>query len=877
MFACHLRYSVLTPASGTTSALSGAASDRRRFSAQLLVPSARPRTTFYSARDSPLSLVGERAVDRQKRLRVCLECARWFSRSGSRSGVLTALLLLLSLPHVADAQSVRVRVIDTKSRAPVAGAIVSLISERDGNRMGAALSDELGMVSLTPTEGLRIKVQVERIGYATVVSEAFDASAASGIMEVELTEKSLQLPTVAVKGRQTCQAASASTQTAILWQEVQKALSATLLSTPRRNEMRLWRYTRSLDRELRVLAETTSMRVIDGGAPFTTAPASLLSREGFIQELGGTPTYFAPDAALLLSDSFVADHCFSVRATVSPGPVIGLTFSPLPTRKVAEVSGVLWLNNRSGELLWLEYSYVGPLSGGGGTLAGGRLDFSVLPNGQWIIDQWHIRIPRRAVIRSRRGAGTEIASRDTVIGYREEGGWVVMGGTSLDPTSDSAAVAGLVFDSTSGGPLEGARVSLAGGSYQALTDSTGRYRVRVNLPGRYVVTLDHPRLNSLAIPSLERDVAVSRASTTTLNFGVPGVASLRARLCPGTNGSPESGVVLAQVFDSATNQPLGGVRVTASWRDVGLRQADARAIAAFADSVIEVESNAAGVALICGRPAGERITLRAAADGRTVERSITVTVGALSEARLTLGPARGHGNPVRGVVLAGSGANTRPLAGAEVLLPSLQMSARTTAGGNFAFGRLDEGRHAVVVRSVGFRPVLTHVQLPVPPDSLLRFVLEPLAPELAPVVITGRASTGRMSEFEERKATNVGGSFLSRDDLEKREHSRLSDVLRSLRGVRVQRLRNGSEVVLSSRSTRMDRRGSAKECYYQIYLDGIRVYAPGIEEEAPPDINAFAPVGLEGIEVYSGSAVTPPKFSGVNAACGTIVLWTRTR
>ena len=793
-------------------------------------------------------------------------------------GLIAVLLVMLLQPREAESQGIRVRVIDRATRTPVTGAIVSLIAERDGRRLRAALSDEAGLVSLAPPESSRVRVRVERIGYATEISAAFGATELSGILDVELSEKLLQLPAVAVKARQTCRTAGASAETADLWEEVQKALSATLLSAPQRNEMRLWRYTRSLDRELRVLAETTSMRAIAGGAPFTTAPAELLSREGFIQEVDERPTYFAPDAALLLSDVFVADHCFGIRAPVTPGPVVGLAFSPLPSRSVPDVTGVLWVNGRTGELLWLEYSYVGPRAGGDGTLAGGRLDFAVLPNGHWIIERWYIRTPRRAVVRARQVGRMEIASRDTVVGYREEGGWVVPGPSGATATGTAAVLAGVVLDSTSGRPLTGARIALAGGAYQALTDSAGRYRIHVSLPGRYIVTLNHPRLAMLGIPYLERDVAVSRAATTTLNIGVPGVESLRAQLCPETRVSPASGVVIAQVLDSATNQPVEGARVTASWRNVSLRRPDSRALTASADSILHVESDVTGVAVICGRPAGAMITLRATVDERTVERTIRISEGVtLSEARLLLGGAS-HGSVIRGTVSAGSRPNVRPLAGAEILLPALQISGRTTGSGTFIIGRLPQGRHAMIVRSVGFRPLITHVQLPVPEDSSLTFLLEPLAPELAPVVVEGRRSVaGRMSEFEERKATIAGGTFLSRADLEKREHSHLSDVLRSVRGVRLSRGADGSVIAVSSRGQVL-RNSRAKGCFYQLYLDGIRIYAPGEgETEVPPDINSFAPAGLEAIEVYSGPAVTPSKFGGLGAACGTIVLWTRAR
>ena len=62
-----------------------------------------------------------------------------------------------------------------------------------------------------------------------------------------------------------------------------------------------------------------------------------------------------------------------------------------------------------------------------------------------------------------------------------------------------------------------------------------------------------------------------------------------------------------------------------------------------------------------------------------------------------------------------------------------------------------------------------------------------------------------------------------------------------------------------------------------VYVDGIAAYQSGIEPPEPFfDLNTIAPDAIEGVEVYSGAAQVPAKFtSRFGAGCGVIVLWTR--
>ncbi len=245
------------------------------------------------------------------------------------------------------------------------------------------------------------------------------------------------------------------------------------------------------------------------------------------------------------------------------------------------------------------------------------------------------------------------------------------------------------------------------------------------------------------------------------------------------------------------------------------------------------------------------------------------------EVRLALSTAAAGSTTLRGRVLIRTDSATRPAASAEVLLPGLAKSARTNGDGSFAFVALSRGTYTVLVRDVGYRPVLARVTVPLPADSVREFVLTPIAPELPGVAVTATAVSSKMRGFEERRLTNAGGRFITRADLAKHEEWPLSDVLRSVPGVRLARQPDNSVYLVSTRAAfaATISKSGADICYYQVYLDGTVIFQPG--RGLPPNINDFAPNGIEAIEIYAGPASTPMRFSGIGAACGTIVLWTR--
>jgi hypothetical protein len=772
------------------------------------------------------------------------------------------------------AQAVRVQVLDRSTRTGVVGAIVSIVGE-DGSRKAAALSDERGRSILRGNLGTSVRIQAERIGYAASSTPLLTLSDTLLSVTIELSAQPLELPRIAVRERRPCDAdPAAGTLTARLWDEVRKALSATILTASGGLELAIWRYTRTLDLSLRVLAESTSMRSATTEAPFVTAPPDELMREGFVRTVSGTPMYFAPDAGLLVSSSFVRAHCFGIRESRDGNALIGLAFEPVRGRSIGDVAGVLWVDRESGELRWMEYSYTGPPVAPGGARASGRLDFLALPSGAWIVERWFIRMPITALVQERRAGRLSAASRDSLMGFREEGGWVTMPRQAADPGGEGGTLVGVVFDSLRAAPLPNARVFLGGGSVETRTDSAGRYRLRSLLPGRYFVGADHPRLRTLGSGPMERAIVLQSATTETMDWAVASAATLRTRFCPGgvANYGP-SRLIIAQVVHPATHIPVIGTRVSVSWGRVPTQTAGSPTMSVIAESTVVAQSDGSGMVMACG-PATSDVRLWAELNGVRAERAMRASDTAdVFDVSMALGPRAAPSSALRGRVVAPRGRDSKISIPAEILLPAGPRSVRTEPSGAFELRGLADGVHTVIVRSIGYAPLRTLITVPVPRDSIVEFQLHPLAKELAEVVVVGRATgIGRMRAFEERRATIAGGSFLTREDLAKRDDARLSDILRSVRGTRLQRQSDGSTFLMSPRGTLSLK---VRDCYYQVYLDGVRIFAPGSTAVKPPNVDDFAPQGIEAIEIYTGPAITPPQFSGLGAACGTIVLWTR--
>ena len=240
---------------------------------------------------------------------------------------------------------------------------------------------------------------------------------------------------------------------------------------------------------------------------------------------------------------------------------------------------------------------------------------------------------------------------------------------------------------------------------------------------------------------------------------------------------------------------------------------------------------------------------------------------------------------VEGVVVTDAPAG--PAEGAAVLLDGEQRAV-TDPDGTFWF-EAPPGRYRLEIRLVGYGAAAAQLELVAGDDPQIRVQLRRLSSELDTVVVEGEGPryTPRLAGFYDRRKTWPSGQYITWEDIERTGVPRLSDFFRTLRSIDLEctnkfctgyLLRPSTSRVLPSFSQAPRRSSSGgsdvfakqrDECYAQYYLDGVQYY---VGEEG---IDGLPLDGIAAIEVYVGASQVPIEFSGRNARCGVVVMWTK--
>ncbi|MBX7118479.1 MAG: TonB-dependent receptor [Gemmatimonadaceae bacterium] len=213
-----------------------------------------------------------------------------------------------------------------------------------------------------------------------------------------------------------------------------------------------------------------------------------------------------------------------------------------------------------------------------------------------------------------------------------------------------------------------------------------------------------------------------------------------------------------------------------------------------------------------------------------------------------------------------------PIVGARVIIAATGRYATSDSAGRFELRDIPSGvirfffaaegyprTSAVLAFARGETMVqafeLDSATVPAAEDSIARAAR---AQRLAPTQVVAEPSRGvRYEDFERRMRTGRG-QYVTRQLIEERGYNTLSDAARTLRGVNVECGGPRGCVVKFARA--------GTNCYPQYIVDGR------------PD-NVFGPYvairDIEGLEFYAGASDVPGEFAGVDAACGVVVIWTR--
>jgi hypothetical protein len=552
-------------------------------------------------------------------------------------------LLQLGLPPL-SAQTIRGVLVEEGTERPIPNTLVVLL-DPSGRQHGGSLTDESGRYLLRAPAPGRYLLRAERIGYQSTTSHPLEVAAGETVEHrIVASAQIVGLEGIRVEGRRRrCSPLTreAGLETVALWEEARKALNTVAWTRQQRLfDYQVLRYQRDVDpATLQVKREQTRSRSGLSENPFVSASADTLAREGYVRRTASGTTYHAPDAHVFLSDAFLGSHCFRIeRKGAERDGLIGLAFEPVRGRTLPDIRGVLWLDAKTAELRHLEYRYTGLSRAVPTERLGGRVEFERLPTGAWIVRRWWIRMPQVGV-QQVRWSGTT-ATREVLLGFREEGGEVV-GILGAEPSRSMASrrvvLEGMVYDSVLAAPLAGATVFLPGTPYSAVTDASGRFRLEELPEGRYSLSFSHPRWESLGTGPPTQDVFLRSDRTEPVNLATPGAAALIASLCDGSRVEiPEGfdargGMVYGVVRDPRTGKPLPHAAVTLSWSRFNVGVAGVRENRQRATTYTDRD----GRYRVCGVPPEVTVRVRAASAPRSAgEVTFTLPPNGLREQEL---------------------------------------------------------------------------------------------------------------------------------------------------------------------------------------------------------------------------------------------------
>lgn len=187
------------------------------------------------------------------------------------------------------------------------------------------------------------------------------------------------------------------------------------------------------------------------------------------------------------------------------------------------------------------------------------------------------------------------------------------------------------------------------------------------------------------------------------------------------------------------------------------------------------------------------------------------------------------------------------------------------------------------LRVIGYEPLTRSLNLHAGRVSNVVYEMRQVQVILPDVTVEETAPTTVFMEgFAERRQQGFG-TYFDIDELSRMGGRNVADIVREAPGVRIVRsTSNETHAVSTRRAIGGPGRGSARECFMQVVVDGMILWSPGPGGEVtthtgpPPDIGRLLSTReLAGMEVYAGMSGVPIEFRRDGVACGTVIFWTR--
>ena len=275
-----------------------------------------------------------------------------------------------------------------------------------------------------------------------------------------------------------------------------------------------------------------------------------------------------------------------------------------------------------------------------------------------------------------------------------------------------AGLQGTVIDSVRHGPLAGARVVVTRNvgpdsvgltrEFLAKTDATGHFAFPALAPAVYLVTVEHPWLDSTGLEVAAQTVDLRERRSAMVSLATPSGATIRSTFCRLSAGDTTSGLVEGVVRDARTDRPVAAAKILFEWNDF---TADARTGRPNTRRhTFSVDSDTNGSFLVCGLPGDYPVLIQAQLGAMSSTGAIEVKVpsrGVLFETLLIAAGATGTAQLSGEVHRAGSGL---PVAGAHVHVFGAKDEVITATDGSFNLTAVPIGTQSIEVTALGLRP-----------------------------------------------------------------------------------------------------------------------------------------------------------------------------
>lgn len=529
----------------------------------------------------------------------------------------TAVPLLLPAGAL-FAQQARGVVRDSAVGAPIPGVVVTVL-DAGGASAARVITDAAGRFTVQAALSSP-RLRLMRIGYRPR-DVAMGADRGELVLSMEKIPPMLER--IRVTDSEVCPGSPDRGAAFFLWDQARAGLLATVVSRDQKPAIAktiLYEQTMSpIDQTIR--RQTKQVKSGRTTRPFTaSAEPAVFARNGYMTEDARGRMFHAPDAEVLLHESFVATHCFRLLAADSAHVgQTGVAFTPMQGREaLVDVTGVIWMDAVAAQLRSLDFTFTSLDPASMAARAGGHIEFVTTPNGMSIISRWRLLLANVQVNSIQRGA--QVVSRgppaqveprnrtDLRVVELVEAGGIVTEAKWPDGTVwvDTPTVArGVVIQRRSDQAVPGALVTLGGTADTVVSDTAGRFDLAA-IPGRYLAHVSDTVLQSYVKPrSTSRHVVVPRSSSERVRIDLPPVSDVVDDICRGQRMGVGA-VIITGLAATADATSLAGTRIEGRWQQKVLR-----GTGVFLDAMsAEVKVDEDGRFVVCGPARELELTLR---------------------------------------------------------------------------------------------------------------------------------------------------------------------------------------------------------------------------------------------------------------------------